>query len=89
MELIENLDEFRRKFASWNGDESLGGYPFVENEHSPFAPARRALPMLNLGLRHSNRRIEHLLQVDRLDLGAVAKQMIESAGGQAQELAAK
>ena len=28
--------------------------------------------MLHLGLRHSDHRIEHLFQTDRLDLGAVA-----------------
>lgn len=50
MELIENLDTFRSRFSRWNGNESLSGYPFVENIHTPFTPLRRALPMLNLAL---------------------------------------
>lgn len=50
METIEKRDEFVNKFSKWNGDENLAGYPFVENRHAPFAPVRRALPMLNLGL---------------------------------------
>ena len=50
MELIENLGAFSSRFAKWNGDEKLAGYPFVENVHSPFTPFRRALPMLNLAL---------------------------------------
>ncbi|HXD32703.1 MAG TPA: glycine/sarcosine/betaine reductase selenoprotein B family protein [Pyrinomonadaceae bacterium] len=54
METIEQFDEWRRRFADWNQpggksdiDES---YPWVQNRHSPFLPARRALPMLNLAL---------------------------------------
>lgn len=50
MELIENLKDFNSGFARWNDNESLNGYPFVENMHSPFTPVRRALPMLNLAL---------------------------------------
>ena len=50
MELIENLKDFNSRFARWNDHESLNGYPFVENIHSPFTPVRRALPMLNLAL---------------------------------------
>ena len=50
MEIIEKKNEFERLFSKWSGDESLSGYPFVENVNSPFAPARRALPMLNLAL---------------------------------------
>lgn len=50
METIENLGDFSRRYGAWNGDESLSGYPFVENRHAPFTPVRRALPMLNLGL---------------------------------------
>jgi len=50
MELIENLDTFSGRFSRWNANENLSGYPFVENIHSPFAPVRRALPMLNLAL---------------------------------------
>lgn len=50
MELIEKLPELKRRFSSWNVNEDLKGYPFVENERAPFSPARRALPMLNLAL---------------------------------------
>lgn len=50
MEIIEKRDEFARKFSGWSGDESLKGYPFIENRYAPFTPVRRALPMLNLGL---------------------------------------
>lgn len=50
MELIENKSDFEGRFAKWNGDENLGNYPLVENTYAPFAPARRALPMLNLAL---------------------------------------
>lgn len=50
METIEDLDKFSRRFARWNGDERLIGYPFVENTNAPLTPLRRALPMLNLGI---------------------------------------
>jgi len=50
MEIIESLPDFKRRFANWNGSETLGGYPFVKNTHTPFTPVRRALPMLNLAL---------------------------------------
>ncbi len=50
MELIEKLDEFKNRFGRWNGNEDLETYPFVENTYSPFAPARRSLPLLNLAL---------------------------------------
>ena len=50
MDLIENRSDFERRFAKWKGGEDLENYPFVENRYAPFAPARRALPMLNLGL---------------------------------------
>lgn len=48
--LVENLTEFSGRFKSWRGNENLDNYPFVENKHAPFTPARRALPMLNLAL---------------------------------------
>jgi D-proline reductase (dithiol) PrdB len=48
MELIENLNDWRSLFARWNGD--LKTYPYVYNRRSPFTPARRALPLLNLAL---------------------------------------
>lgn len=50
MELIENIDTFSRRFNSWNANNDLSGYTFVENIHTPFTPVRRALPMLDLGL---------------------------------------
>ena len=50
MEIIENLDKYPRRFAGWNGDERLIGYPWVENVHAPLTSLKRALPMLNLGL---------------------------------------
>lgn len=50
MELIEKSGEFSNRFSRWNGGENLANYPFVENAHAPFTPARRALPMLNLAL---------------------------------------
>ena len=50
MELIEHLDNFSSRFARWNANVELSGYPWVENIHSPFTPVRRALPMLNLAL---------------------------------------
>ena len=53
MDLIENRSDFERRFSKWSGSENLENYPFVENRYAPFAPARRALPMLNLGLLSS------------------------------------
>ena len=50
MELIEKAAEFSGRFSKWNGNETLSGYPFVENIHAPFTPVKRALPMLNLAL---------------------------------------
>lgn len=50
MDVIEKLEEFERRFANWNANEELRGYPFVENVRAPFTPVRRALPMLNLAL---------------------------------------
>ncbi|HKO62312.1 MAG TPA: glycine/sarcosine/betaine reductase selenoprotein B family protein [Pyrinomonadaceae bacterium] len=56
MEIIEQLDEWRRRYDDWKKDERASGddlgdsYPFVRNRRAPFAPARRALPMLNLAL---------------------------------------
>ena len=52
MEIIEDIDGWRRRFDSWRpapGDD-LSDYPFVRNRRAPFTPARRALPMLNLAL---------------------------------------
>lgn len=53
MEIIENIDEWRNRFAGWRQTKRSDpdeGYPFIKNRHSPFSPARRALPMLNLAL---------------------------------------
>jgi D-proline reductase (dithiol) PrdB len=47
---IEGLSTFSGRFKNWRGDERLINYPFVENINAPFAPMRRALPMLNLAL---------------------------------------
>ncbi|CAN5369118.1 D-proline reductase (dithiol) protein PrdB [soil metagenome] len=48
--LIEGIAEFSGRFKTWRGDERLNKYPFVTNTYAPFAPMRRALPMLNLAL---------------------------------------
>jgi D-proline reductase (dithiol) PrdB len=50
MPIIETTGEFSHRFAKWNQNEDLKGYPFIRNIHAPFTPVRRALPMLNLGL---------------------------------------
>lgn len=57
MEIFENIEEWRSRYAEWlkdNGapkDDDLGkSYPYVKNKRAPFSPARRALPMLNLAL---------------------------------------
>lgn len=57
MEIIEDIDGWRRRFADWKqgGAATRDGdvdsdYPFVRNRRAPFTPARRALPMLNLAL---------------------------------------
>ncbi|MCA1632736.1 MAG: glycine/betaine/sarcosine/D-proline family reductase selenoprotein B [Acidobacteria bacterium] len=56
MEIIDNLDDWRDRYARWKltnemRDDTVGArYPWVENRHAPFTPARRALPMLNLAL---------------------------------------
>jgi hypothetical protein len=58
MEIIERLDDWRRRYGHWQQGRTRGSprsdvghdYPFVENQRAPFAPARRALPMMNLAL---------------------------------------
>ena len=51
MEIIEDIEGWRRRFAGWKpSGDSLSDYPFVRNRRAPFTPARRALPMLNLAL---------------------------------------
>ena len=53
MNIIEDIEGWRRRFESWrpaSGNELGPDYPFVRNRRAPFTPARRALPMLNLAL---------------------------------------
>ena len=50
MAIIETTGEISHRFAKWNANEDLSGYPFIRNIHAPFTPVRRALPMLNLAL---------------------------------------
>ena len=56
MEIIEQLDRWQERFGAWRSKqpsgstENISDYPFVENARSPFTPARRSLPMLNLAL---------------------------------------
>ena len=50
MNIIEDIDDWRRRFAGWRPNDDLTDYPFVRNRRAPFMPARRALPMLNLAL---------------------------------------
>jgi D-proline reductase (dithiol) PrdB len=51
--IIEDIEGWRRRFESWQpsaGSDLGPDYPFVKNRRAPFTPARRALPMLNLAL---------------------------------------
>jgi hypothetical protein len=57
LEIIENIAEWRKRYSAWlkdrgavAGDDVGNSYPFVKNKRTPFSPARRALPMLNLAL---------------------------------------
>jgi D-proline reductase (dithiol) PrdB len=58
LEIIENLAEWRKRYADWldnrgdpaGNDDLTDSYPFVKNTRAPFSPVRRALPMLNLAL---------------------------------------
>jgi len=56
VEIIERIDEWRENYSRWQGRSTTvngdvgDSYPFVKNHRAPFAPARRALPMLNLAL---------------------------------------
>jgi D-proline reductase (dithiol) PrdB len=58
LEIIENIEEWRQRYADWRQSSGSGStqedisesYSFVKNKRAPFAPARRALPMLNLAL---------------------------------------
>jgi D-proline reductase (dithiol) PrdB len=58
LDIIEDIEQWRERYSSWQREGGLAGnsdgvsrsYPFVQNKRAPFAPARRALPMLNLAL---------------------------------------
>ncbi|MGE3467326.1 MAG: glycine/sarcosine/betaine reductase selenoprotein B family protein [Pyrinomonadaceae bacterium] len=50
MELIEKQSVWSDRFERWKPNDSLSGYPWVENVRAPLTPVRRALPMLNLAL---------------------------------------
>ena len=57
MEIVENIEAWRASYSAWqkdgsgnDSDDGLRSYPIVKNKRAPFAPARRALPMLNLAL---------------------------------------
>ena len=50
MNIIEDIEDWRRRFAGWRPSDNFTDYPFVRNRRAPFSPARRALPMLNLAL---------------------------------------
>ena len=58
MEIIEQIDEWQKRYAEWRNEHGAArtngdvgeSYPFVINKRAPFTPARRALPMLNLAL---------------------------------------
>lgn len=52
MEIIEQKEQWRRRYADWKSKRSdnLNGYPFAENSRAPFTPARRAITMTNLAL---------------------------------------
>jgi D-proline reductase (dithiol) PrdB len=58
LEIIEKLEEWRRRYDTWLKDHGGAAgtgdlpddYPFVKNKRAPFSPARCALPMLNLAL---------------------------------------
>lgn len=57
MDIIEDIEDWRRRFADWKqqsgssaGDDVGEAYPWIKNRYAPFLPARRALPMLNLAL---------------------------------------
>lgn len=58
MEIIEQIDEWRSRYANWqegrdtktSSDDVGDSYPFVKNKRAPFSPARCALPMTNLAV---------------------------------------
>jgi D-proline reductase (dithiol) PrdB len=51
VEIIEDINGWRRAYDAWAASaKNDSDYPWVKNRRSPFTPARRALPMLNLAL---------------------------------------
>lgn len=50
MQVIENSEDFTKRFSRWRANDALSGYPWIENERAPLTPVGRALPMLNLAL---------------------------------------
>ncbi len=56
METIEKIEQWQERYGKWQGsgqasrDDVGEDYPWIENTRSPFVPARRALPMMNLAL---------------------------------------
>lgn len=59
VEIIEQIEQWQERYTRWRRwqhpsdsphHDIESDYPFVENKHAPFVPARRALPMLNLAL---------------------------------------
>ena len=58
MEIIEQLEEWQKRYVDWRREHSAAAangdvgeaYPLVTNKRAPFTPARRALPMLNLAV---------------------------------------
>lgn len=58
MEIIEQPEEWQKRYAEWQRDHRAAGvngdvgesYPLVTNKRAPFTPARRALSMLNLAV---------------------------------------
>lgn len=48
--IIENLGDWSGRYSHWKGNDKLSKYNFVKNVYSPFAPAKRALPLTNLAL---------------------------------------
>jgi len=77
LEIIEQIEEWRRRYADWQkdrssntGDDVGDSYPFVKNKRAPFSPARRALPMLNLALISSAG--AYIDGTDPFDTGALA-----------------
>ena len=49
-QIIEDRGTWSGRYSHWRANDDLRKYRFVENTYTPFTPARRALPMLNLAL---------------------------------------